>query len=47
MFDFWLNSTAGAVLLTYLLEFIICYFRQKLGQAVIAKKTLVDERFLF
>ena len=47
LFDFWLNNTATAILLTYLLECVLCYWRQRYGQAMISKKTLVDERFLF
>jgi hypothetical protein len=47
LFDFWVNNTATAILLTYLLECVLCYWRQRYGQAMISKKTLVDERFLF
>ena len=32
MFDFWLNNTASAVFLCYLLDCAICYVRKKMGQ---------------
>ena len=44
--DLWFNSTAASILITYLLNLAITWFRQALGQANIAKKTLIDERFL-
>ena len=44
--DLWFNSTAASILITYLLNLAITWFRQALGQANITKKTLIDERFL-
>ena len=44
--DLWFSNTAASILITYLLNFAITWFRQSLGQANIAKKTLIDERFL-
>jgi len=46
MFDLWFNSTATSILLCYLLDLLICKLRDDIGQNVIARKTLVDERFL-
>ena len=44
--DLWFSNTAASILITYLLNLAITWFRQSLGQANIAKKTLIDERFL-
>eukprot|EP01036_Dinobryon_divergens_P025710 gene25710-34287_t len=44
--DFWFNSTMTSVFLTYLLEYLICFIRKTWGQAMISRKTLIDQRFL-
>jgi meckelin len=45
-FDMWLESTAYAVTLTYLLDLFFCYLRKTYGTAVITSKTMIDDRFL-
>ncbi len=45
-FDLWFNSTSSSILLTYLLYRGIQWIRSHIGQINIAKKSLVDERFL-
>ena len=47
LFDFWIGSTVISMLLTYLLECLLCYVRHSYGQTMISRKTLVDARFLF
>lgn len=46
LFDLWFNDVAISLLLTYLLEFVICSVRQAWGQRTLSRKTLIDERFL-
>jgi hypothetical protein len=46
LFDLWFNSTAVSILLTYLVDQAFTYARRTLGQSAVARKTLVDERFL-
>jgi len=45
-FDLWFDSTATSILLTYLLELLICAVRSQLGAAYLSRKTMLDERFL-
>lgn len=42
----WIEDVASAVLLTWLLDFAFCYFRQSYGTAMITAKSMIDERFL-
>lgn len=44
--DLWFDSVATSILLTYLLECLLCYVRQNWGQRTVARKTLIDGRFL-
>ena len=44
--DLWFNNTAASIIIAYLLNLAITWCRQALGQANIARKTLIDERFL-
>lgn len=44
--DMWFNSTAASILITYLVNCCLVWWRRALGQATIARKTLIDERFL-
>jgi len=44
--DLWFNSVAISILITYLLEMVLCYVRQAWGQTTLSRKTLIDERFL-
>jgi hypothetical protein len=46
LFDIWFGSTCTSILLTYLLELGVCFIRHYLGQAMISRKTLIDNRFL-
>lgn len=46
LFDLWFGSTPISALLTWLLDYIFCLIRGAYGKAVVAKKTLVDERFI-
>lgn len=46
LFDLWFGSTPISVLLTWLLDYLFCFIRGAYGKAIIAKKTLVDERFI-
>jgi hypothetical protein len=46
LFDLWFNSTCTSILLTYLLDLGVCYLRHYVGQAMISRKTLIDNRFL-
>lgn len=46
LFDFWFGVTAVSCLLTFLLDWLLCIIRSHWGTALLAKKTLVDERFL-
>jgi len=46
LFDLWFNSTGTSIALTYLLEQGLVYLRHSWGQAALAKKTLIDSRFL-
>ena len=46
LFDLWTDSTSIAILLTYLLNFVLTYTRSNVGTASLSRKTLVDERFL-
>lgn len=46
LFDIWFNNTATSILLCYLLNQLLTTIRSSIGQATIARKTLVDERFL-
>ena len=45
-FDMWLQNSAYAATLTYLLDFIFCFIRKTYGTYVITSKTMFDERFL-
>ena len=45
-FDMWLENTAYAATLTYLLDFFFCWIRKTYGTAVITSKTMIDDRFL-
>ena len=47
LFDLWFGSTAVSILLTYLLDFIFVFARNRMGTSNIASKTLIDSRFLF
>jgi len=44
--DLWFSNTAASLLITYALNLFITWLRQVLGTATIARKTLIDERFL-
>jgi Meckelin (Transmembrane protein 67) len=41
LFDVWFGNTATSVLLTFLLDFMFCVLRRRLGLANIANKTLI------
>lgn len=47
IFDLWFESMFISVLFTYMLDWFLCMFREKVARTMIARKTLVDERFLF
>ena len=46
LFDLWFGSTPISALLTWLLDYLFCFIRGAYGKAIVAKKTLVDERFI-
>lgn len=46
LFDLWFNSTILSCLMTYLLEQLLVSIRLEKGKDLLAKKTLVDKRFL-
>jgi hypothetical protein len=44
--DLWFNNTFLSLFLTYGLDFLICTYIEMKGNANIASKAMVDERFL-
>lgn len=46
VFDLWFNSTSVSILLTFLLDTLLCKIRHHWGKSAVSRSTLVDKRFL-
>lgn len=46
IFDLWFSSTPVSILLTFLLDTLLCKIRHHWGKSAVSRSTLVDSRFL-
>lgn len=47
MIDIFTNQTWVAITVVFFIDWALLFIRQNLGRSNIARKTLIDERFLF